>query len=392
MVFYALPEGRKVVSENKNRDIEALRAIGIIFVLIAHAYKLTPWQGALNGSLHDIYYYFGLWTGVDLFFCVSGFIITKNIIDNNVINPNTANINGFIKFALPFWINRIYRLWPSAWFWLTVVTVLSIFFNKSGSFGNIINQIMYQLYAMLNVANFYGYECVVSSGGFKTCGVYQVFWSLSLEEQFYWAFPFIIYFLGKKKTFIVALCIFAIQVPLDRGGSFLGFIRTDAISLGVAIGVMSTASWYKSLTPKLLDNKVASFFTFLLLIIALALLGSYKTIAVGFSTGMVAIVSGLLVWISSYNKSYICPKGVIGSIVLWFGSRSYSLYLAHIPSYYITLEIAYRLSHGDYRSIPHPTIILILSGFSLAVILAELSFRLIENPLRKVGREKAKAI
>lgn len=375
--------------EKRNRDIEALRAIGIIFVLIAHAYKLTPWQGPLDGSLHSIYYYFGLWTGVDLFFCVSGFIITKNIIDSGHLTHHDPNINGFIKFALPFWIKRIYRLWPSAWFWLTFVTILSFTFNKSGSFGNTINQIMYQLYAMLNVANFYGHECVVSNAGYKSCGVYQVFWSLSLEEQFYLLFPFIIYFLGKKKTFFIALCIIVIQIPLDRGGSFIGFIRTDAIFIGVAIGIVSTSSYHKLLAPNFLANKMMAFLTSFLLVLALALLGSYKTVPVGFSTGMVAIVSGLLVWISSYNKSYICPNGILGNIVLWFGSRSYALYLAHIPSYYLTLEISHRFIKKNYESIPHPTLTFLASGLLLSLILAELSFRMIENPLRKVGRKKA---
>jgi peptidoglycan/LPS O-acetylase OafA/YrhL len=80
-----------MIHGNKNRDIEALRAIGIIFVMIAHAYKLTPWQTPLDGSLHAIYYYFGWWTGVDLFFCVSGFIITSNIINN--IKDNNSKVS-----------------------------------------------------------------------------------------------------------------------------------------------------------------------------------------------------------------------------------------------------------------------------------------------------------
>lgn len=380
-----------MIHGNKNRDIEALRAIGIIFVMIAHAYKLTPWQTPLDGSLHAIYYYFGWWTGVDLFFCVSGFIITSNII-NNIKDNNSKSQLGFIAFAIPFWVKRIYRLWPSAWFWMTTMTILSVIFNKIGVFGTPINQILYQLYSMLNVANFYGHECVVSSMGYKACGVYQVYWSLSLEEQFYLLFPFIIYFLGKKKTLLLVLAIAAIQIPIDRGSSLLGFIRTDSICFGVAIGILATASWYPAIKPNLLNNNITSSIVIFILSVALLLLGSYKTMTVGFSTGMVAIVSGILVWIASFNSSLICPKGILGSVVLWFGSRSYALYLSHIPAYYLVIEAAHRILGGRYQSIQHPTLTFISCGVVMAVILAEFSFRLIESPLRLFGRKKAASI
>ncbi|WEA07166.1 acyltransferase [Pantoea dispersa] len=364
--------------KTKNTDIETLRAIGIVFVLISHTYKIFPWFKFDTGGFSNLYNYFGWWTGVDLFFCVSGFIITKSLI-NEI--PKNIKTKEFLVFSVPFWVKRIYRLWPSAWFWLTFTVIGSLFFNSSGVFGKTINGVMYQVYAMLNIANFYGYECTKT----LSCGVNQVYWSLSLEEQFYWILPFVLFFLRSRSLILIMLLIIFSQLTLDRGGQFIGFIRTDAISIGVLIGIAYNKIWYSTLEPTFLKNKIYAWLCSLTLVLMLSLVGSWKTVTITFNTGVVAVISGIMVWICSYNQNYIFPG--IKTLTNYLGSRSYSLYLSHIPAYYVTYEAVFRYNAHHNNSLYGIYSISWLFAMVLTFLFSEISFRCIENPLRISGKK-----
>jgi peptidoglycan/LPS O-acetylase OafA/YrhL len=111
----------------KNADIEALRALAIVLVVFAHiAVILSPlsayWIVLAN-------FRFGY--GVDIFFCVSGFIITKSIA-NEI--PKTRNLQDILGFVVPFWIRRFWRLMPSALFWIAVSLLLSYIYGGQGVF------------------------------------------------------------------------------------------------------------------------------------------------------------------------------------------------------------------------------------------------------------------
>lgn len=364
----------------KNLDIELLRSVGIIFVIVSHLHNLFPWYDKDVSRLAVFYDYFGLWTGVDLFFCVSGFIITKSIMDKL---PAEHNTRDFFSFAIPFWVRRIYRLWPSAWFWLSFTTLATVVFNHTGVFGEPFKAIIYQFYSMLNLANIYGFECTKQ----MSCGNNQVFWSLSLEEQFYWIFPILLFFVRGNKFLVVMLLIAIIQLPLDRGGTFLGFIRTDAISLGVAIGYLSRKDYYSYFEPNNLSKFYFKYTIPLLLILMLAVLGTWKTVVVTWSTGIVAIVSEILVWIASYNKGYLFGNGFIKSIAEIIGARSYTLYLTHIPAFYTAIELINRYEKHTGKDIGHNHVVYLGLAAVLLITFTELSHRLIEKPCQNYGRK-----
>lgn len=364
----------------KNLDIELLRSVGIIFVIVSHLHNLFPWYDKTESRLAVFYNYFGLWTGVDLFFCVSGFIITKSIMDKL---PAENNTKAFLSFAIPFWVRRIYRLWPSAWFWLSFTTLCALIFNSTGAFGEPFKAALYQIYSMLNMANFYGFECTKQ----LSCGNNQVYWSLSLEEQFYWVFPFLLFFIRGNKFLFVILAIAVIQIPLDRGGSFLGFIRTDAISLGVIIGYLSRKEYYSYFEPNNLGKACFKYTVPLILIIMLAILGSWKTVVVPWSTGVVAIVSAILVWIASYNKDYLLGGGLIKKIAEIIGARSYTLYLTHIPAFYTTIELISRYENYSGKELGHNHMLYLSVALVMLAIFTELSHRLIEKPCQNYGRK-----
>jgi peptidoglycan/LPS O-acetylase OafA/YrhL len=102
----------------KNLDIEVLRAVAVLMVLVDHIELLVPWPGAAS-VVHSIT---SLWGGVDVFFAISGFVIASMFL-------RQPPSNFFLAFAVPFWIRRVYRIWPSALLWLSIMLLLPLLFN-----------------------------------------------------------------------------------------------------------------------------------------------------------------------------------------------------------------------------------------------------------------------
>ena len=90
-------------AEAKNGDIEVLRAVAILYTLIAHwVWGFFGRIGPIGQAIQDSTTF---WTGVDLFFCISGFVIADSLM------RSPAGGNGwkdFCRLVIPFWIRR----WP----------------------------------------------------------------------------------------------------------------------------------------------------------------------------------------------------------------------------------------------------------------------------------------
>ena len=108
--------------------------------------------------------------------------------------------------------------------------------------------------------------------------------------------------------------------------------------------------------------------------------------------GAIAVLSALLVWLASYNRDYLMPTGVFKTLMTWIGSRSYGIYLIHIPAYSLVRELTFRLQAASLPSpAGHPVVTLVLA-FGLIVLLSELNYRLIEMPMRNRGAALVKRL
>ncbi|EJN17218.1 putative acyltransferase [Pseudomonas sp. GM79] len=370
----------------KNSDIEALRALAIILVIFAHiAIILSPksiyWLVLEN-------FRFGY--GVDIFFCVSGFIITKSI--KNEI-PVSRSLSSLLSLAVPFWVRRFWRLMPSALFWIGVCLALSYFFSKKGVFLEF-NQIL-----PAATAAALQYFNIIYSGARDagTLGDTGIYWSLSLENQFYFALPIVAVILGKRwmpLLFItLILAQFFITRQLIKPTPELWAVRTDAISFGVLLALWHGSASYTKLEPTFLSSKLA---TILLLSGMMPLLASLTapTPPLPFAMGLTALGSALLVWIASYNGSYFTKNATVAKLSSYIGSRSYAIYLTHA----ICLSLVRQIFFNDFNDptptnfdVPH-TAIYITAFLGMTLILAELSYRLIETPLRSKGESISKKI
>jgi peptidoglycan/LPS O-acetylase OafA/YrhL len=134
----------------KIADIEWLRGVSILFVVIFHARPvLIPWPEPLWD--HIAVNYVDFMSGVDIFLAVSGFVIARTLL------PQLAaahDATGFLRIALAFWVRRAWRLLPAAWLWLAIILVCAAIFNRSGAFQSFHTNFEATLAAMLSIANY----------------------------------------------------------------------------------------------------------------------------------------------------------------------------------------------------------------------------------------------
>lgn len=288
----------------------------------------------------------------------------------------------FWSFAIPFWLRSIFRIWPSAILWVSLVLAASIAFNKSGVFGDPIGNFADWVAAILQVANLHWYHCFQQKG---TCGVNTIYWPLSLEEQFYLLYLFMFFFLLRhsRKTLVISLlAIIVAQMFIERPPrSLLWELRTDALAWGAVIALVAHHPICTVITPGVLKNRLVSFAFTGLIIVLISALGPNRVSSI--NTGLIAILSGLLVFVAAQNRAMIWPSGFGRSFLIWIGARSYAIYLVHNFVFWTLREIFYR--HYPGNALANYSLQLGLLALLLTLLLSDLNFRFIETPLRRKG-------
>src|SRR5690606_29439761 len=224
-------------------DIELLRGFAVLFVVIHHAAdNLFTWS---TPGLTRFYTYFGGWFGVDLFFAISGFVIARDLA------PRLQQRNGAahtLNITLAFWVRRAWRILPSAWLWLAIILLASLAFHQSGVFGTFRTNFEASIAGVLQVANIRFAETFMRS----EYGTSFVYWSLSLEEQFYLLFPLLI-LLSRRLLPYLLLALVLIQIFSVRSVMLMSF-RTDALALGILLALWTQHSSYLLIKPKILSG------------------------------------------------------------------------------------------------------------------------------------------
>jgi peptidoglycan/LPS O-acetylase OafA/YrhL len=362
-------------------DIEVLRAVAVLGVLFHHL------QGSLFTDpvplLERIHAWAQPWWGVDLFFAISGFVIARSLI------PAMQGCNTRQEYwqqTRNFWLRRAFRLLPSAWLWLALMLLACLFLNRSGAFGTLSANLQATLAGVFQYANFR----FADSFFHYEYGSSFVYWSLSLEEQFYLLFPLLIVLCRKHLVWallaLVAVQLFTLRTPL------LMVVRTDALALGVLLAMWSAQPSYQRWQPTFLRRPWVGVSAFVLIGSLMSFMATDRFTFVNYRIGSIAVLSALLVWIASYDRDYLIPAGGVQRLLAWIGSRSYGMYLIHIPAYQLVRELIFRLQTAELPSPAGHPIITLLLAFGLIVLLSELNYRFIEMPMRNRGAALVKRL
>jgi peptidoglycan/LPS O-acetylase OafA/YrhL len=355
-------------------EIEVLRAIAVLLVLVGHVfYGLVFWPSPF---VANVIAPSGLRGGVDLFFAISGFVIARSLL------PRLARVSsvlGFTHVALDFWIARAWRLLPSAWLWLATPLLFCLLFNQSGVFGSFAANWAMFIAGLLVLANFHLATITQSlpSPGFPQ-------WSLSLEEQFYMLLPFAAFFC--RRYLLAGLALIVLAGFFVPNTTLIMSIRLWPVALGVLLAMWSRHPTYLECAPEgLARSPRARLAVLVVLVVCLVCVGSPDLHVVSFFQGPVTIISGILVWLASYDRQLLAAPGPVRRVMELIAARSYSLYLVHIQVYCAIREIWYRL-HGDILPSRRAQLGIFIVAILMLAAVTELNHRLLEKPLREYGK------
>lgn len=369
-----------MTEQTRISDIEVLRAVAVLAVIYQHLRNLFPWK---IPGLNELYSYGGGMFGVDLFFAVSGFVIARDLIPRMLAAPDRQTQ---WRTALSFWTRRCWRLLPAAWFWLLVVLLAASSFNLSGAFGSLAANLDATVAGALNFANVRFAQTFMRS----EYGASFVYWSLSLEEQFYLIFPLLILALRKKLVWLL-LVVALLQIATPRQHPYLMMFRTDALALGILLAIWSQQpSWYRLRQFFASIGRRTSQIIVLLSIAIMALLSTPQPPTV-YNVGLIAILAAVIVCIAAQNQNLLLEHGRPKRMMTWIGERSYALYLIYVPAFFATRELFHR---AGLDAAPTHLLLLayLLAALALLLIATELNFRWLESPLRRYGAKQANAI
>jgi peptidoglycan/LPS O-acetylase OafA/YrhL len=334
-------------------DIDGLRAIAVTLVILFHAGCIFVNSGFI---------------GVDVFFVISGYLITKIILgDENGKKPNLQN----------FFTRRIWRLQPSFLCAIVFSLIIGSVFYLPEDYNTFLRSIKNALYFSSN-----NYFANVTTSYASQDANYLLLlhtWSLSIEWQWYLTFPIALHlalkYFPEKKVLISnhIITIFLLITSLylsyhsnsDRYYSFIS--RCFELQIG------SCLAFYK------FNEKIKKYTNIpgLLAILGIVSLALYPGIINGYPNiyTVAIVISTVIIIISGENKKSISAKILSTNILVGIGKRSYSLYLWHWPS----------IALLHYLNLFNNTKIL-LATLSASCILACLSYRFIEMPFRKVQK------
>ncbi|NVO10793.1 MAG: acyltransferase [Bacteroidales bacterium] len=334
-------------------DIDGLRAIAILSVIVFHL--KSTW---LTGGF----------LGVDIFFVISGYLITRIIVTD-------LETNNF-SFA-KFYLRRIRRILPVFFVVLITVLIFGALILIPEDFFNLTKSAQYALVFFANV--FFSNE-----GGYFDLSVEQKplhhIWSLSVEEQFYLIWPlllFLIYILIKKQILKKSIVFFLVLVLLALSEYYLKINVHKAYYLLPARAVELVIGASVNLIPKLKDDTKLSILVLCqctLFAILCFCLYSYdsSTPFPGLMVTLPTISTAGLIYLGDNAKKSLSSIFSYTPLV-WIGKLSYSLYLWHWPI------LAYmRYVYGD-KLLPHTWLAV---AFLSTFFFSTLSYHFIERPFR----------
>jgi peptidoglycan/LPS O-acetylase OafA/YrhL len=348
--------------------LDGIRALAIIGVLLYHA---------------DLEWFPGGFLGVDVFFVLSGFLITTLILEE-------YERSGTVNFRR-FYIRRAQRLLPALFFMLLAFgAIVAIFYRDAArAFGTD------AVSALFYVTNWW--YIVADQSYFEFIGrpaLLKHLWSLAVEEQFYLVWPAIAFVLmrwGKRRLVRRVAVILAVAstawmaiLAVNNGYPLMAdpsraYFGTDAHAMGLLIGAALATLWRPGRLPTTIPQASVRLLTGLGIAAIVGIIAFYGY--VGWYTPwlyrggflVLALVVALAIALVTHPA---LPLGRwLGKQPMrYLGQRSYGIYLWHWPIFMIT---------RPNLDVPIDGTLLFVVRIGLTLAVAEVSYRLIEMPIRR---------
>ena len=341
-------------------EIQGLRAIAVALVVLFHI-----WPDLVPGG----------YVGVDVFFVISGYLITGQL-------ARMAFRDGRIALG-DFYVRRIRRLLPAATVVLLATAIGTVYYLPPFRWEDTAQQIAASALYVQNL--FLARLSVDYLAAEQAATPVQHYWSLSVEEQFYliWPLVMIAAIAAAQKLSLPLLRVFFVALLAIFAASLAASVLLTSAEPAEAYFVTHTRIWELALGgllafvisrlgagPKLRAGLVL---TGLAAIAAAALFFSTKTDFPGLAALLPTL--GAVLVITGGNVSFGWFRGLDAAVLRYIGDRSYSIYLWHFPL--VTFNLVRRDAFGVWNG----AAILITT-----LVISHLSYRFIEMPFRHPKR------
>ncbi len=348
--------------------IDGLRALAVIAVMFYHlGFSWIP----------------GGFLGVDLFFVISGYVITRMLLDS-IAQSGGLDLRGF-------YLARLRRLLPALLFMLTT-TIIAVGIWAPDTIKRLLVDTPFALTGTINwwlVANEQDY--------FESIGrppLLQHTWSLAVEAQFYLVWPLILYFIlkkfGKKHIPVAALFIAAasgialllVSFSIDAANTSKVshvYFGTDTHSIGLFLGAALAVSWIPQNFRVELSRKGQNFidgigvFGFIGILATFLFIDASNPAMYKIAFPLAGIFGAAIIASIVHPASRFAPI-LQNKVLLWIGERSYAIYLWHWVIFQVTrptVDLA-----GQAWALYSLRILIVFA-------LADISLRYVELPIRR---------
>ncbi len=362
--------------ENRVKELDGLRGIAVVLVMALHLFKRAGYftehpvlEGIITVSTVG-------WVGVDIFFTLSGFLITSILLKSKTDEHYFKN----------FYVRRALRIFPL--YYAAILFVLFLAPKVEEEFTN-------QLSTALPIMLLYQQNWALLFKGFYITQYLGITWSLAIEEQFYLIWPFIVYKLDREKLVKFSIGYIAVSIigrtlgtllwpDLGQSSTFFyytSFARFEEMLFG---GLLAAFLTYDGALEKVKRYALPLFLASFTVFVALHLLslpgsphpehaslpltlGGYTTAAL-FTLGLIGIFI-------THPPENLFRRFFSNPVLTFLGKYSYSMYLFHMTAALILLDVFW---HSELRGWK-PFFLYPLSVYIVTIVIAWLTWHLLEK-------------
>ena len=333
------------------RDIDGLRAIAVLPVIGFHS---------------GLAFFSGGYIGVDIFFVISGYLITTLIMKEVS--------EGRFSFA-DFYSRRIIRLAPSLIITLFAVMLWAFIFYNNQAFDKLGKEIFYSSFGLVNILFAQGIDYFAKEEAYQPL---IHLWSLGVEEQFYLVWPLILlitYRASIKLTLFVCLVLFCLSLWLSieavegsvTKGYFLLHYRAFELLIGAFLSILLFIN-----NHSLRNNLISSFMPWIgMVMIVMPIIFLDKTSNFPGLNALIPCLGTML--IIAFPGDGLVTKSLSTKWIVAIGLFSYPLYLFHQPI----------ISFLYYFDVNYSSFLIFIIASTTSGVLAWLTYEFIEKALRK---------
>jgi len=343
---------------NYRHDIDGIRTLAVALVILNHAgFSFLP----------------GGFVGVDVFFVISGFLITS-IITPKIIDK-TFSISWFLS-------RRIKRLMPVLFFIIGITTLAFTIFMLPEDLTKYYRSVIWVIFYGANIF-FWREHGGYFDGGSQEAPLLHT-WSLAVEEQYYLFWPLLligmIRALGTNKTILATFVLCVVLTIFSQWGTEVtigaAYYLLPTRFFELLIGSFLALIWNKIPFANKAIADIISIIGFSLIVGSAFLLTEHDSFP-GYNALYPVLGTALLI----YSSNGIVNKIFTHKSLVYTGNISYSLYLWHWPIFvgvnYLAIELTLQLQ---------------IFSILLTYLLSALSFRYIEQPFRHVNYNSFKLV